>query len=81
MVPASYLSITLLNNLCNKIIYFIALASYTFDQNEESKAAKYGPLMNETVPLYMNKFESIVGENNGYFVNGKVNLSMNIIYY
>jgi glutathione S-transferase len=49
-----------------------ALALYAYDPNEESKAAKYGPLINETVPFYMNKFENIVEENNGYFVNGKL---------
>lgn len=45
---------------------------YAYDSNEESKTAKYGPLINETVPFYMDKFEKIVDENNGYFVNGKV---------
>ncbi|VVC36045.1 Thioredoxin-like fold,Glutathione S-transferase, N-terminal,Glutathione S-transferase, C-terminal- [Cinara cedri] len=49
-----------------------ALASYSYDTNEESKAAKYGPLINETIPFYMDKFENIIGENNGYFVNGKL---------
>jgi glutathione S-transferase len=29
-------------------------------------------LIKETIPFYMDKFEKIVGENNGYFVNGKV---------
>jgi glutathione S-transferase len=51
---------------------FIAIVAYAFDSNEESKAAKYGPLINETLPLYLNKFESTVAENKGYFVNGKV---------
>jgi len=49
-----------------------AIALYANDPNEESKAAKYGPLVNETIPFYMDKFESMVGENNGYFVNGKL---------
>jgi len=53
---------------------FIAIALQAFDENEESKAKKYVTLINETIPLYMNKFENIVGENNGYFVNGKVML-------
>lgn len=53
-------------------IIYKALASYMYDANEDSKAAKYGPLINETVPYYMDKFEKTVGENNGYFVNGKV---------
>lgn len=63
-----------------KIVYIIfkAIALYAYDQNEESKAAKYGPLIEETVPFYMNKFESIVAENKGYFVNGKVNI---LVYY
>lgn len=45
-----------------------------FEPNEESKAEKYVTLTNETIPLYMNNFENIVGENGGYFVNGKVML-------
>jgi len=49
-----------------------AIASYAYETNEESKAAKYGPLINETIPFYMDKFESIVDKNNGYFVNGKL---------
>jgi len=49
-----------------------AMVLYAYDPNEESKAAKYGPLIKETIPFYMDKFESIVGENNGYFVNGKL---------
>lgn len=59
---------------------FIALASYAFDSNEESKAAKYGPLVNETIPLFMNKFESTIAENKGYFVNGKVTSKIVSIY-
>ncbi|XP_025425789.1 glutathione S-transferase-like [Sipha flava] len=50
----------------------LAIVAYAFDSNEESKAAKYGPLINETLPLYLNKFESTVAENKGYFVNGKL---------
>lgn len=46
-----------------------------YDSNEESKAAKYESLINETIPFYMDKFETIVAENNGYFVNGKVTFS------
>jgi len=45
-----------------------------FEPNEESKAEKYATLINETIPLYMNKFENTVGENDGYFVNGKVRM-------
>ncbi|KAL5235184.1 hypothetical protein ACI65C_002594 [Semiaphis heraclei] len=49
-----------------------AIASQAFDKNDESKAKKYVTLINETIPLYMNKFEYTVGENDGYFVNGKL---------
>jgi len=57
-------------------IIFKGLKSYWFEPNEESKAAKYDTLVNETIPFYMEKFEKIVGENNGYFVNGKVDNNM-----
>lgn len=53
-------------------IIFKGLKSYWFEPNEETKAAKYVTLVNETIPYHMDKFENIVGENNGYFVNGKV---------
>ncbi|XP_022173689.1 glutathione S-transferase-like [Myzus persicae] len=49
-----------------------AIALAAFDPNEESKAKKFETLINETIPFYMNKFENIVGENDGYFVNGKL---------
>lgn len=48
------------------------MASVVFFSSEAEKAEKFGPLMKETVPFYMDKFENIVAENNGYFVNGKV---------
>nr|QQF64857.1 glutathione S-transferase S3 [Aphis craccivora] len=56
-----------------------ALSAYAFDTNEVSKAITYVTLINETIPLYMNKFENIVDENDGYFVNGK--LSWADIYF
>lgn len=49
-----------------------AIALYAYDSNEETKKEKYTPLINETIPFYMDKFEKIVEENNGYFVNGKL---------
>ncbi|KAL5235185.1 hypothetical protein ACI65C_002595 [Semiaphis heraclei] len=45
---------------------------YFYEPNEETKAAKYVTLVNETIPYYMERFENIVVENNGYFVNGKL---------
>ncbi|XP_026821054.1 glutathione S-transferase-like [Rhopalosiphum maidis] len=56
-----------------------ALSLHAFDPNEKSKAEKYVTLINETIPLYMNKFENTVSENDGYFVNGK--LSWADIYF
>jgi len=58
----------------NIINIFIAIAAYAYDPNEATKEARYAPLINETIPFYMDKFEKIVEENNGYFVNGKVKL-------
>lgn len=48
------------------------MVSYVYDPVEESKAQKFSPLVNEMVPYYMAKFEIIISENNGFFVNGKV---------
>jgi len=45
---------------------------YYHENNAEVKAKMYGPLVNETIPLYLDRFEKIVSENGGYFVNGKV---------
>ncbi|XP_060876817.1 glutathione S-transferase-like [Metopolophium dirhodum] len=50
----------------------LSIISYWYEQNEESKAAKYVTLVNETIPYNMERFENIVVENNGYFVNGKL---------
>lgn len=52
---------------------------YYYTENEESKSEMYGPLFNETLPFYLDKFEQIVSENSGYFVNGKV--PMHILLY
>ncbi|XP_022173704.1 glutathione S-transferase-like [Myzus persicae] len=50
----------------------MSIISYYYDPNEKSKAEKYVTLVNETIPYYMERFENIVVENNGYFVNGKL---------
>ncbi|XP_050440871.1 glutathione S-transferase-like [Adelges cooleyi] len=39
---------------------------------DPSKATKYNTLINESIPFYIDKFEQIVKNNNGYFVNGKL---------
>jgi len=59
-------------------IIFKGIISYWYEQNEETRAAKYVTLVNETIPYNMERFENIVVENNGYFVNGKVNNVLNL---
>jgi len=59
-------------------IIFKDIISYWYEPNEESKAEKYVKLVDETIPYYMERFENIVVENNGYFVNGKVNNVLNL---
>lgn len=61
----------------NKIKYynlfiFIEIVNYFHEKNEEIKAKMYDALVNEKIPFYLDKFEQIVSDNNGYFVNGKV---------
>lgn len=50
----------------------LAMAMVVFHASEETKAEKHVVLVNETGPYFMDKFEKIVAENNGYFVNGKL---------
>lgn len=45
---------------------------YFHEENEEIKSKMYDPLVNKTIPFYVDRFENIVAENDGYFVNGKV---------
>lgn len=46
--------------------------NYYYEKNPEVKSKLYGPIVNEKIPFYLDKFEKIVAENGGYFVNGKV---------
>jgi glutathione S-transferase len=50
----------------------LAMSMVVSHASEETKAEKHVVLINETAPYYMDKFEKIVAENNGYFVNGKL---------
>lgn len=52
--------------------YFRLLMQTTGPVDEDDKAKKKDKLMNETIPFYFSKFEAIVKENKGHFVNGKV---------
>lgn len=42
------------------------------DHNEENRSKTRELLVKEKIPFYMDRFEKIVAENGGYFVNGKV---------
>jgi len=57
------------------------MAMVVFHASEETKAEKHVVLVNETGPYFMDKFEKIVSENNGYFVNGKVIINIFVMIY
>jgi len=59
------------------IVFFYFCSPFTeivkyFHADDEIKSKMYGTLVNETIPFYADRFERIVSENGGYFVNGKV---------
>ncbi|XP_014283897.1 glutathione S-transferase [Halyomorpha halys] len=47
----------------------LAIVHYWYDEDEESRAKKYGPLVNEILPFYLSKFDELAKENNGYLAN------------
>jgi len=49
--------------------------NYYHEPNEEIKSKLRGPIVNDSIPFYIDRFEKIVSENGGYFVNGKVCIS------
>lgn len=51
------------------ILYVSELADYHYDQNPATKAPKLAPLQKETIPFYLGKFDKVVQDNGGYFVN------------
>ncbi|XP_022173346.1 glutathione S-transferase-like [Myzus persicae] len=48
------------------------IMKYYHEKNEEIKSKLRGPIVNDSIPFYFDKFEKIVSENGGYFVNGKL---------
>ncbi|CAH1407481.1 unnamed protein product [Nezara viridula] len=56
-----------------------AIANYWYDDNEETKAKKLGPLKSEILPFYLSKFDELAKENNGYLANGE--LSWGDLYF
>jgi len=49
---------------------------YYHEPNDEIKSKLHESIVNDSIPFYFDRFEKIVSENGGYFVNGKV-----CIYY
>lgn len=43
-----------------------------YEQDAAVKETKRKTVQEETVPFFLNNFEKIVKENNGYFVNGQL---------
>ncbi|XP_060861256.1 glutathione S-transferase-like [Metopolophium dirhodum] len=48
------------------------IMNYYHEPNEEIKSKLRDPIVNDSIPFYFDKFEKIVSENGGYFVNGKL---------
>lgn len=55
-------------------LYQSEIGECYYDPVPESKALKESILLKEQLPFFMNKFESIVKENGGYLVNGRVSI-------
>lgn len=54
------------------MFFFIEFVKYIHEHNDEIKSKIRDSLVNETFPFYLDRFEKIVSDNGGYFVNGKV---------
>ncbi|XP_025208720.1 glutathione S-transferase-like [Melanaphis sacchari] len=48
------------------------IMNYYHESNEEIKTKLRDSIVNNSIPFYFDKFEKIVSENGGYFVNGKL---------
>lgn len=57
---------------------FPALVGYFFETDKDAREKKRDPLLNNTVPFYLSKFDELVKQNNGYLANEKVFLNGNI---
>ncbi|XP_065353112.1 glutathione S-transferase-like [Cloeon dipterum] len=49
-----------------------AFSGFHYDNNEESKKTKKELALSTTIPYYLGKFEEILKENGGHFVNGQL---------
>uniref|UniRef100_A0A2S2NSU3 glutathione transferase n=1 Tax=Schizaphis graminum TaxID=13262 RepID=A0A2S2NSU3_SCHGA len=48
------------------------IMKYYHEPNEEIKSKLRESIVNDSIPFYFDRFEKIVSENGGYFVNGKL---------
>ncbi|KAE9532761.1 hypothetical protein AGLY_009842 [Aphis glycines] len=48
------------------------IMKYHHERNEEIKSKLRDTIVNDSIPFYFDRFEKIVSENGGYFVNGKL---------
>lgn len=62
--------------IISQIIINPEIAVVNYEPDETIKAQKLVPLINETVPFYLEKLESLAKENNGYFALGKVSIKL-----
>jgi len=46
--------------------------NYYHEPNEQIKSKLRNSIVKDSIPFYFDRFEKIVSENGGYFVNGKV---------
>ncbi|XP_025420331.1 glutathione S-transferase-like [Sipha flava] len=51
------------------------IINYFHEKNEDIKSKQIITIVNETIPFYVERFEKIISENDGYFVNGKLSWS------
>jgi len=59
---------------------------YYHEANKEIRSKLRDSIVNDSIPFYFDRFEKIVSENGGYFVNGKVctlllRMYIDIIYF
>lgn len=56
----------------NKLFNVIEIAVVSYEPEDEIKEKKMITLVNEVIPFYLEKLETIVKDNNGHFALGKV---------
>jgi glutathione S-transferase len=60
------------NTLNKNYFLFLEVAVVKYEENSSIQKAKRDLLNAETIPFYLNKLDSMIYENNGYFALGKL---------